>query len=60
VALMSSRSVSGRVIAWPRGESLPDLPVVQQVARAAPGPRTEIVTALIADIANELGDFTES
>lgn len=59
VALMSSRSVSGRVITWPRGESLPDLPVVQQVARAARGPRTEIVTALITDIANELGNFTE-
>ena len=59
VALMSSRSVSGRVITWPRGESLPDLPVVQQVARAAHGPRTEIVTALITDIANELGNFTE-
>jgi DNA-binding transcriptional LysR family regulator len=59
VALMSSRSVSGRVVTWPRGESLPDLPVVQQVARASPGPRTEIVNALIADIANELGDFAE-
>mgnify|MGYP006143540039 FL=1 len=59
VALMSSRSVSGRVVTWPRGESLPDLPVVQQVARSASGPRTEVVTALIADITNELGEFTE-
>ena len=59
VALMSSRSVSGRVVTWPRGESLPDLPVVQQVARATPGPRTEIVNALIAVIAHELGDFAE-
>ncbi len=59
VALMSSRSVSGRVVTWPRGESLPALPVVQQVARATPGPRTEIVNALIAVIAHELGDFAE-
>jgi len=57
VALMSSRSVSGDVIAWPRGESLALLPVVQQVARAAPGPRTEIVAALIADLTKELGEL---
>ena len=59
VALMSSRSVSGRVIAWPRGNSLPQLPVVQQVVRAAPGPRTEVVTALIVDLINELGELGE-
>lgn len=57
VGLMSSRSVSGNVIAWPRGESLPQLPVLQQVARAAPGPRTEVVTALIADLTKELGEL---
>lgn len=54
VALLSSRSVSGRVVDWPRAESLPRLPVVQQVARAAPGPRTEIVDELIAELIHEL------
>ncbi len=56
VALMSSRSVTGDVIAWPRGESLPALPDVQQVVRAARGPRTEVVAALITDLINELAD----
>ena len=34
VALMSSRSVSGRVVTWPRGESLPGRPVGRQADRA--------------------------
>lgn len=56
VALMSSRSVSGNVIAWPRAESLPDLPFTQQIARTAPGPRSEIVAALMLDLSAELGE----
>lgn len=57
VALLSSRSVTGRIIEWPRGVDLPELPMVQQVARAAPGPRSEIVVELIADLSAELGEL---
>ena len=58
VALLSSRSVTGRVIEWPRSELLADPGVVQQVARAAPGPRSEIVVELIANLTAELGEFS--
>ncbi len=57
VALVSSRSVSGNVIPWPRGESLPQLPIVQQVARAAAGPSSEVVTALVENLTTELGEL---
>lgn len=55
VAAISSRSVSGEVIDWPRGRELP-LPPVFQVARLAPGERSHEVAELVADIERELGD----
>lgn len=55
VAAISSRSVSGDVIDWPRGGSL-NLPPVCQVARLAPGEGTTEVTELVADIERVLGD----
>ena len=38
------------VIPWPRGESLPLLPPVYEVARPAPGDRSPVVDELIADL----------
>lgn len=55
VAAISSRSVSGEVIDWPRGRLFP-LPPVFQVARLAPGERSHEVAELVADIERELGD----
>lgn len=60
VALMSSRSVAGNVIAWPRGKVLAKPPPTHQIARAAPGPRTEVVAALMADLSTELGELVAS
>lgn len=59
VAALGSRSVSGEVIDWPRGESLP-LPPVMQVARMAPGERSTEVVELLADIERVLGDPTSA
>jgi DNA-binding transcriptional LysR family regulator len=56
VAAISGRSVSGHVVDWPRGASLPPLPPVFQVARLAPGERSTEVTELLADIERVLGD----
>lgn len=57
VALLSSRSVDGDVIVWPRAESLPPLPPVHQVARSADGQPSEIVAELIADLTLEFREL---
>ena len=50
VAVVSAWSLTDGVVAWPRAAGLPPLPVVHQVARAAPGERSDIVTELIAEL----------
>ncbi|MGI9597383.1 MAG: LysR family transcriptional regulator [Acidimicrobiales bacterium] len=57
VAMLSSRSVGGEVIEWPRGQTLPALPIVRQVARAAKGQPSDIVAELITDLVQELGEL---
>lgn len=58
VAMLSSRSVTdAAVIPWPRGCSLPALPIVHQVARVAAGVSSEIVTELLIDLSHEFGEL---
>ena len=56
VAAISSRSVSGDVIGWPRAADLRPLPPVFQVARTQPGERPPEVAQLLADLERVLGD----
>lgn len=57
VALLSSRSVAGNVIEWPRAAQLDPPPTVVNVARAARGATSEIARALIDDIRAEMGEI---
>lgn len=57
VALLSSRSVVGDVIDWPRADQLEEPPQVVNVARAAKGSPSEITQALIDDIRAEMGEI---
>ena len=54
VAILSSRSVDGDVVPWPRAAELPALPPVHQVARLSPGERSAVVQELLAAIEQEL------
>ena len=56
VALLSSRSVSGDVIQWPRGDTVEHGQPVVNVARAARGAASEVAAELLADIRAELGE----
>lgn len=56
VAMLSGRSVTGEVVDWPRAETLPPLPLIHQVARAAAGDRSAVAVELIADIESELAE----
>jgi DNA-binding transcriptional LysR family regulator len=56
VAVISGRSVVGDIIAWPRGEPLPELPEVYQIARAAAGEPSMVAAELIGDIESEMGE----
>ena len=56
VAVMSSRTVTGEVVQWPRAEALPALPTVSQVARPARGEPSQVAAELIGDIESELGE----
>ncbi|MGH1493568.1 MAG: LysR family transcriptional regulator [Acidimicrobiales bacterium] len=56
VAMLSGRSVSGDIIPWPRGSTLPPLPVLHQVARASKGRPSDIVSELIVDLVQELAE----
>ncbi len=60
VAMLSSRSVTGDVIEWPRAATLPALPSVHQVARAATGQPSEVVAELIADLTQELSELGDT
>ena len=56
VALLSSRSVSGDVIQWPRGDTVEHGQPGVNVARAARGAASEVAAELLADIRAELGE----
>lgn len=56
VALLSSRSVAGDVIQWPRGNTVEHGQPVVNVARAARGAASEVAAELLADIRAELGE----
>lgn len=56
VAVLTSASVEGDVVAWPRAASLPDLPDSLQIARSSPGEPSRVAVELIADIVSELGE----
>ncbi len=56
VALLSSRSVAGDVIQWPRGNTVEHEQPVVNVARAARGAASEVAAELLADIRAELGE----
>ncbi|GJM39096.1 MAG: LysR family transcriptional regulator [Acidimicrobiales bacterium] len=57
VALLSSRSITGPVIDWPRAATLERPPTVVNVARAARGATSEVANALIDDIRAEMGEI---
>ena len=56
IGLLSTRSISGDVIDWPRAAEIGDPPSVVNVARAARGATSDVAAALIADIRAELGE----
>lgn len=56
VALLSSRSVTGDVIEWPRSATVEHGQPVVNVARAARGAASEVAAELLADIRAELGE----
>ncbi|MCP5030301.1 MAG: LysR family transcriptional regulator [Actinomycetia bacterium] len=60
VAVMSGRSVVGDVIPWPRAQKLAALPPVYQVARVAAGAQSPVVTELLGDLEQELGEVASS
>lgn len=54
VGVLARRYVHGEVVEWPRSAPLPAMPRVEQVARLAPGARTEIIDALLDSIVDEI------
>lgn len=56
VGVLGSRYLGGDIVAWSRASSLPDLPIVHQVARTVPGEAAQVATALVDAIAEELLD----
>ncbi len=54
VGVLSSWYLGDDIIDWPRGESLPPLPRVHQVARTVPGETVAAATALVGVIAEQL------
>jgi DNA-binding transcriptional LysR family regulator len=58
VALLSSRSVSGDVIQWPRSSAVEHAQPVVNIARAARGATSEVAAELLADLRAELGEVS--
>ena len=56
VALLSSRSVSGDVIEWPRSSIVEQTASVVNIARAARGATSEVAAELLTDLRAELGE----
>lgn len=56
VGVLGSRYLGGEIVAWSRGDLLPPLPVVHQVARTVPGESPAVAVALVDAIASELLD----
>ncbi len=54
VGVLGRRYLHGDVIEWPRSAQLPDMPRVEQVARLAPGPQSDIISALLESIIGEI------
>jgi len=54
VGVLSSWHLGDDVIEWPRGETLPPLPRVHQIARTVPGDTAEAAAALVGVIEEEL------
>lgn len=54
VGVLARRYLHGDVVEWPRSAQLPEMPRVEQVARLAPGARTDIIDALLDSIIDEI------
>jgi DNA-binding transcriptional LysR family regulator len=54
VGVLSSWYLSDTIVPWPRGDSLPALPRVHQIARIVPGEPAAAASALVGVIAEQL------
>lgn len=56
VGVIGARYLGDDIIPWPRSRSLPDLPVIHQIARTVPGETPDVARALVDAISAELLD----
>lgn len=56
VAVLESRHLGGEIVDWPRAASLPELPIVHQIARTVRGEALEVTKTLTEAIVDELRD----